>query len=94
MQWNLNRGDVFCSGNEIPHECLRTFSHKTGYTNVLENLEAQSHSYPGEQHGSFDISVKDEGYQEFKTSPIGKRNMGPIFFNVGSLLLQSTFPAN
>ena len=70
-------GDVVCSGNEKPHKCLRTFSHKTGYTNVLENLEAQSHSCPGGQHGSFNISVKDwEGwYPEIKTSPINKRNM-------------------
>ena len=29
--------------------------------NVLENLEAQSHSSPGGQHGSFNISVKDGG---------------------------------
>ena len=35
---------------------------KTGYTNFLENLEAQSHSSSGGQHGSFDISVKDEAY--------------------------------
>ena len=28
--------DAVCSGNEKPHKCLRTFSHKTGYTNVLE----------------------------------------------------------
>ena len=76
MQWNLNRGNVICSGNEKPHKFLRTFSHKTGYTNVLESHEAQSHSSPGGQHGSFDISVKDGEYPEFKTSPINKRNMG------------------
>ena len=35
---------------------------KTGYTNFLENLETQSHSSSGGQHGSFDISVKDEAY--------------------------------
>ena len=69
------QGDVFCSGNEKPHKCLRTFSHKTGYTNVLENLEAQSHSSPSGQHGSFDISVKDGEYKELKTGPINKRNM-------------------
>ena len=55
------RGNVVCSGNEKPYKCLRAFSHKTGYTNILENLEAQSHTSPGGQHGSFDISVKDEG---------------------------------
>ena len=44
---HLNRGDIVCSGNEKPHKCLRTFSHKTGYKSVLENLEAQSHSSPG-----------------------------------------------
>ena len=77
VQWNLNRGMWSArSGNEKPHKCLRTFSHKTGYTNILENLEAQSHSSPGGQHGSFDISVKDGGYPEFKISPINKRNMG------------------
>ena len=67
---------MVCSGNEKLHKCLRTFSHKTGYTNILESLEAQSHSSPGEEHGSFDISVKDGGYPEFKTSRINKRNMG------------------
>ena len=44
-----------------PHECLRTFSHKTGYTNILENHEAQSHSSPVGQHGSFDIPIKYSG---------------------------------
>ena len=61
VQWNINREDVVCSGNEKPHKCFRTFRHKTGYTNVLENLKVQSHSSPGGQHGSFDISVKDGG---------------------------------
>ena len=60
-----------------PHKCLRTFSHKTGYTNILENLEAQSHSSPGGQHSSFDKFVEDGRYQEIKTSPISKRNLGP-----------------
>ena len=76
VQWNLNRGDVVCSGNEKPHKRLRTFSHKTGYTNALENLEAQSNSSPGGQHGSLNIPVKNGGYPAFKTSPINKRNMG------------------
>ena len=40
LQWNLNKGDAACSGNEKPHKFLRTFCHKTGYTNILENLEA------------------------------------------------------
>ena len=53
------QGDVVCSGNWKPHKCLRTFSQKTSYTNVLEKFEAQSHSFPGGQHSSFDISVKD-----------------------------------
>ena len=61
VQWNINRGDVICSGNEKPHKRLRTFSHKTGYTNVLENFQAQSHSSLGGQHVTFNISVKDEG---------------------------------
>ena len=34
--------DVVCSGNEKPHKYLRTFSHKTGYINVLENLKHSS----------------------------------------------------
>ena len=76
MQWNLNRRDVVCSGNEKLYKCLRNFSHKTGYTNVLESLEAQSHSLPGRQHGSFDISIIDGGYPEFKSSQISKRNTG------------------
>ena len=76
MQWNLNRRDVVCSGNEKLYKCLRNFSHKTGYTNVLESLEAQSHSSPGRQHGSFDISIIDGGYPEFKSSQISKRNTG------------------
>ena len=59
MQWNLNRGYAVSSGNEKPHKCLRIFSHKTGYKNVLENLEEQSHSSPGGQNGSFGISIKD-----------------------------------
>ena len=66
MQWNINREDVVCSGNEKPHKCFRTFRHKTGYKNVLENLKAQSDSSPGGQHGSFDISVKDGRFPEFK----------------------------
>ena len=70
------QGDVACSRNEKPHKCLRTFSHKTGYTNVLKNHEAQSHSSPVGQHGSFDIFVKDGRYPEFKTSPISKKNLG------------------
>ena len=76
VQWNLNRGNVVSSGNEKPPKCLRTFSHKTGYTNILENLEAQSHSSSGGQDGSFEIFVKDGEYPELKTSPINKRNMG------------------
>ena len=40
------RGGVVCSGNARPHKCLRIFSHKTSSTNILENLEAQSHSFP------------------------------------------------
>ena len=47
VQWNLNRGDVVCSGKEEPHKRLRTLNHKFSYTNVLENLEAQSYSSPG-----------------------------------------------
>ena len=77
-------GDVVCSENKKPHKCLRTFSHKAGYTNVLENLEAQNHSSSGGQRGSFDISVKDGGDPELKTSPISKRNMGsysPIWYH-------------
>ena len=61
VHWNLNRWGVVFSGNEKPHKCLRSFSHKTGYTNVLEYLDAQSYSSPDGQHGSFDISVKDVG---------------------------------
>ena len=38
--------------------------------------EAKSHSFPGGQHGSFDIPVKDGGNPEFKISPISKRNLG------------------
>ena len=40
VQWNLNRGDVVCPVNGKSHKFLRTFSHKTGYTNILENREA------------------------------------------------------
>ena len=76
MLWNLNRGYVVSSGNEKPHKCLRIFSHKTGYKNVLENLEEQSHSSPGGQNGSFGISIKDDGFPEFKINPISRRNMG------------------
>ena len=79
VQWNLNRGYVVCSGNEKLHKWLRTFCHKTGYTNVLKNLEAQSQSPPGGQHGSFKISVKGRGYPEFEISPISKKNMGSSF---------------
>ena len=70
------QGDVVSSRNEKPHKCIRTLSHQTGYTNVLENLEAQSHSSPGGQHGSFNISVKDREYPKLEISPISKRNMG------------------
>ena len=41
----------------------------------LKTFEAQRHSTSFGQHGSFGISVKDERYPEFKTSPI-KKNMG------------------
>ena len=70
---------MVCLGNEKPHKCLRTLSHKTGYTNFLKNLEAQNHSSPGEQHGSFNISVQDGGYPEFQVGPISKRNMVSSF---------------
>ena len=49
-----------------------SFSHKTSYINILENLESQSHSSPVGQHGSFNISVKDGGFPENKISPITK----------------------
>ena len=50
----------------------RTLSHKTGYTNVLKNLKAQSYSSPGGQYGSFNISVKDGGYPELELFQLGK----------------------
>ena len=68
--------DVVFSGNEKPHKCLKTFSHKTGCTNILENHEAQSHSSRGVQHGSFDIAIKYGGNPESKISTISKRNIG------------------
>ena len=49
-----------------------SFSHKTSYIKILENLESQSHSSPVGQHGSFNISVKDGGFPENKISPITK----------------------
>ena len=58
VQWNLNSEDVVYAGNEKPHKCLGTFSYKTGYANVLENLEAQSYWSPGGQRGSFGVSIK------------------------------------
>ena len=48
---------------------------KLAIQTFLKTFEAQRHSTPVGQHGSFDISVKDEVYPEFKTSPI-KKNMG------------------
>ena len=42
-----HKGCVVCSGNEKPHKSLRILSLKTGSTNFIENLEAQSHSSPG-----------------------------------------------
>ena len=66
------QGDVVYSGNEKPHICLRIFSHKTDNSNVLVNLEAQSHSSPGGQHGSFDISVKNGGPQNLKLVQLAK----------------------
>ena len=63
---------MVCSGNEKPHKSLKTFSHKTGYTNFLKNLEAQSHSSPGRHHGSFDIFVKDGGTQNLKLVQLAK----------------------
>ena len=73
------QGDVVCSGNEKPHKCYRTFNHKTGYRNILENLEAQSHSSPGGQHGSFDISVKDRGTQNLKLVQLAKEIWDHLF---------------
>ena len=93
VQWNLNRGCVVCSGNEKPHKCLRTFSHKTSYTNVLKNLEAQSHSSPGGKHGSFDMSVKDGRTQNLKLVQLAKEIWDHLI-QCGSLLLQSTFHVN
>ena len=78
MQWNLNREDVVCSGNEKPHKCLRAFSHQTGYTSISKNLEAQSHSSPGGQHGSFDLSVKDGGTQNLKLVQLTKEIRGHL----------------
>ena len=72
MQWNLNRGGVVCLGNKKPHKYLRTFSPKTGYTNILKNLEKQSHSSLGGQHDSFDISVKDGGTKNLKLVQLAK----------------------
>ena len=48
---------------------------KLAIQTFLKTFEAQRHSTPFGQHGSFGISAKDEGYPEFKTSPI-KKNMG------------------
>ena len=42
VQWNLNKRDVVCQGNEKSHKCLKMFSHKAGYKSILENLEAQT----------------------------------------------------
>ena len=71
------QGDVFWSGNEKPHKCLRTFSHKTGYTNILENLGAQSHYLQVGNMVALTYLLKmGVGYPELKTSPISKRNMG------------------
>ena len=69
------QGDVDCSGNQKPNKYLRTFSHKTGHANVLRNVEAQSHSFPGGQHGSFNMSARYGGYPEFEISPTSERNM-------------------
>ena len=55
-----------------------SFSHKTSYINILENLESQSYSSPVGQHGTFNISVKDGGCPENKISPI-QRNMGSSY---------------
>ena len=76
VQWNLNREDVVCSGNEKPHKCLSTLSHKTDYAKVLKNHEVKSHSSPG-GHGSRNISAENGGvvYPGFETNPISKRNM-------------------
>ena len=60
MGSNVNRistrGMSFAQEMKQAHKCR-----KTGYTNVLENLEAQSYPSPGGQHGSFNISVKHWG---------------------------------
>ena len=48
---------------------------KLAIQTFLKTLEAQSHSSPGGQHGSFNISVKDGGYPEFEISPISERDM-------------------
>ena len=92
MESNLNRGDVVCSGNEKPYKCLRILSHKTNYTNVLENLEAQSHSSPVGQHGSFNISVKDRGYPEFQLFELAK-GMRDHLVQCGINLTAEYFPS-
>ena len=66
---------MICSGSENPH-VLEDLVINWSSTNDLENLERQSHSFPGGQYGSFKISVKDEGYPESQVSPSSKRNMG------------------
>ena len=81
------QGDVVGSGNEKQHECLRTCSHKTGYANVFKDLEAQSH------HLQVNNMLKMGGSQNLKLLQWRKKYK-IIFPNVGSLLLQITFPAN
>ena len=66
---------MICSGSENPH-VLEDLVINWSSTNHLENLERQSHSFPGGQYGSFKISVKDEGYPESQVSLSSKRNMG------------------
>ena len=39
MQWNLNRGDVVCSGYEKPHECLRTWAIKLAIQTFLKTMK-------------------------------------------------------
>lgn len=68
-------------------------SHKTIYTNVLEKLDSQSHSSTGEQQGSFNISAKDRRYLEFQLVQLAK-GIWDHLVQLGSILLQSTFPEN
>ena len=72
VQWNLNRGDMVCLGNEKPHKCLRILCHKTGYTNVLKTLKHNAIHLQVDNMVALTYLLKMDGTQNLKLVQLAK----------------------